>query len=74
MDDIKAVQGGGGAEIGLEEFVIAQRAARRMKEWFRLAKEAKDKADAEAAAQSKELQKVETDKYGVPIQNMGASS
>jgi hypothetical protein len=31
----------------MEEFVIAQRAARRMKEWYKLASEARDRAKAE---------------------------
>ena len=33
----------------MEEFVIAQRAARRMQEWYKLAKKAKRIADEEKA-------------------------
>ena len=40
----------GASELGLGEFVIAQRAARRMKQWYKLAAEKRDKEEAEKSA------------------------
>lgn len=52
LDDLKNAEhaGASGAEIGVEEFIIAQRAARRMKAWHALEveKRAKRKAEEEA--------------------------
>ena len=74
LDDLKKEDNvKGGLELGLSEFVIAQRAARRMKAWYTLAAQAKEKADKEKEAEQKLMEANEQDKYGIQ-HGMGQSS